>query len=108
MNQPIQNAAPQAAPQQNQMQGNPDPALQQLWLSRFSQLSDQEANLFGSMINAQTYPVLIKLFPEMGVIFDKAMSMQQQGAGAQQGVDQINTQPAMPQGGAGVSRGLVG
>ena len=78
-------------------------------MSRFSQLSEQEADIFANMVNRETYPVLQKLFPELGLLFEQALLFnngdEQKDAYIKPSNKQPQQQPVMYN---GVSKGLVG
>lgn len=93
-------------------QGGIDQAVQRTLLTRFSQLSDEEAGMFAELIDEETLPVLEKLFPELNMLFQKAMSIKGQ-SGGQEYIKPRAPQAQPMQGQApvmqdGVSRGLVG
>lgn len=58
--------------------------LQMLLFSRVKQLSQPEMQILDSIITPQTVPVLFKLFPELGVLFDQGSQLRQQGGGMPQ------------------------
>lgn len=66
-------------PQQGQPQNNITPQqesggdIKKLLFSRFSKLSYQEADVFASIITKETYPVLLKVFPELDVLLQQAL-----------------------------------
>lgn len=83
--------------------------LQMLLFSRFKELTPVEMQILDSIITPQTVPVLFKLFPELGVLFD--MGSQLQGMAPQGQPQPMMGQPqqtaAMPSN-PNVSRGLMG
>lgn len=66
--------------------------VQNILLTRIQTLTPQEAKIMDSVINAQTIPVLLKVFPELKPLFD------QMAKGAQGGPI---GQPGQPQAGQG-------
>lgn len=87
--------------------------LQMLLFDRVRQLSPQEMQVLDSIITPQTVPVLFKLFPELGILFD--MGSQLQGMNGGGGQEQEQGQPQMgqaqqpnPLSNPNVSRGLSG
>lgn len=74
--------------------------LQMLLFSRVQQLSPPEMQILDDIITPQTVPVLFKLFPELGVLFERGTHIQaflaQQGAGGPEGAQGMPQQP-MPQ-----------
>lgn len=73
--------------------------LQMLLFSRVKQLSQPEMQILDSIITPQTVPVLFKLFPELGILFDQGSQLRQQG-GAQPPAAG-GGMPQMPQQGQG-------
>lgn len=90
--------------------------LQLLLFQRVRQLSPQESQAFAQVVNPQTLPVFMKLFPELGPLFQKIMEHKSggapQGGAAPQPMPQGGA-PAQPQAQAmpsdpNLSRGLMG
>ncbi len=89
--------------------------LQMLLFDRVRQLSPQEMQVLDSIITPQTVPVLFKLFPELGILFDMGSQLQGMNGGSGQGQEQEQGQPQMgqaqqpnPLSNPNVSRGLSG
>lgn len=88
--------------------------LQMLMFNRVAELTPQEQQVFASVVTPQTVPVLFKMFPELGILFDQILSGQG-GAQSQPGAGQM--MPGQPAPGSGedhpflrdnVSKGLMG
>lgn len=78
-------------------------------MSRFSQLSEQEANIFASIVNRETYHVLQKLFPELGLLFEQALLFNNSNEQTEDYIKPSTIQPQQqPVMYNGVSKGLVG
>lgn len=95
--------------------------LQKLLLERVTQLSQPELQILDQMITPQTIPVLFKIIPELGVLFEMGSQIAgAQGGAAQQPPTDGQPQPQAPAGpqqrpqepnplmDENVSRGLVG
>lgn len=111
MQEPTQQQMPQQQMSQQPQQGMQAPQLrgedvQALLFSRIETLSPQEMQVLDSIITPETVPVLFKIFPELGILFDKGSQLQQ-GAGRQQmqrPQQQMSSIPVDPN----LSRGLMG
>lgn len=120
---PMQQQAPQgAAPEEMESEyaeGGPQidgEELQMLMFERVQQLSPEEMQVFSSIITPQTVAVLLKMFPELGILFDEVLSGQM-GQGQPQPQQGAQMMPGQPAPGAGeqhpfinpnVSKGLMG
>lgn len=89
--------------QQPQQQPSPIRAedLQKVLLQRVAQLSPEEEDILDSMITPETNIVLMKLFPELGIIFEVGSSLR----GAEEDRDSNYGSDIVPA--QGVSKGLV-
>ena len=76
--------------------------LQMLMMERVGTLSPPEMQVLDSIITPQTVPVLFKLFPELGILFEQGSQiqayMQQQGGQQPQGQPQMQQQQMQQQG----------
>lgn len=83
--------------------------LQMLLISRFGQLEPSEQDQFADLVNPETIPVLFKMFPELGILFDKIMELQNGGMPEQEMQDQpMEEEPENPLINDNLSRGLMG
>lgn len=85
----------QPMPQQGMEQGVPTingEDLQMLLLDRVRQLNPQEMQVLDSIITPESIMVLFKIFPELGVLFEKGTQVQGMAGGGGQGMN-----PQMPQ-----------
>ncbi len=119
--QPQMAADPAASYAEEPMEGSggPQPVenigfnqdIQNVLYSRVQTLSEQEVAALDAIVTPQTYPALIKIFPEMQMIFDEATAMDDSGQGPiqgghpQQGAAPPSGNPILND---SVSRGLVG
>lgn len=91
--------------------------LQMLMFNRIAELTPQEQQVFASIVTPQTAAVMLKMFPELGILFDQILSGQGGQAATQPPQATGQMMPGQPAPGAGedhpflrenVSRGLMG
>jgi len=63
--------------------------LQMLLFSRVQELSQPEMMILDQMITPQTVPVLFKLFPELGILFEQGTQLQGMSPQGQANVQQM-------------------
>lgn len=64
------------APQMPQLNGED---VQMLLFSRIAEMNQQELQTLDSVITPETLPVLFKLLPELGILFEQASAIQGRG-----------------------------
>ena len=64
-------------PQQNV--SAPNQMVGQILWQRVDTLTEQEVDVFDRIVTPETYPILVKLFPEMEALFQQASMFDQMG-----------------------------
>ncbi len=81
--------------------------LQMTLFARIEQLTQPEAQAFASMITPGTAPILFKIFPELGPLFEQVLNARMGSAGGGPQA-QAPAAPQNPLAQDGISKGLMG